>query len=265
MSLLPHISIDFVMRVNEDHIDIQHDGLIAQNVQGFRYFALKETTSVEKNISEFAKKNNGITISDQPDSLQIYNDPFSTIPLYIAKANNNEIVVWSNFEHVYTLRTPSFTIDKVGFWEILLFEAGVGTRTLFKEVKQLPSASFITINKRKGEYSIDRYWDFNIAEETSITSLTEAAQGLHERLDTVFKALDDSQQYLLGVSGGMDSRLTLAYLNKHLPKEHVHTFTFGYDARVLDYEYAKNVCKVLGRSMPDFYEITDKVYQESID
>jgi len=70
----------------------------------------------------------------------------------------------------------------------------------------------IIINKKTNEYKIERYWDFNVKEDQSIDSVEKAATGLYDRLDDIFSKLDKNQKYIMGISGGMDSRISLAFL-----------------------------------------------------
>ena len=42
----------------------------------------------------------------------------------------------------------------------------------------------------------------------------------------------------MGMIGGMDSRITLTFLSKYVPKENLELFTYGFDERLLEYKYA---------------------------
>ena len=215
-------------------------------------------------VEKFDIKLNGLQIIDSSDEIQIYNDPFRTVPLFIAKNKNNNLLIFSNFEEFYKFENIDRTIDEVGFWEISLFDSGLWTRTLYKSVKQMPSATKILISKETNEYSIIRYWDFDIKEDKNIDSLEKAAKGLFDRLDDIFSKLDKNQKYIMGLSGGMDSRLTLAFLSKYIPKENLKLFTYGFDKKILEYKYACEVALAFGFNKPKFHMLTKDTYKEAM-
>ena len=216
-------------------------------------------------VENFDIKQNGIQIIEDDNKIEIYNDPFRTIPLFITKDKNDELIIFSNFEDFYEFDNVDKTIDEAGFWEIVLFGSGLWMRTLYKNVKQMPSASKIVIDKKTNEYKIERYWDFNIQEDKSIDSIEKAALGLYDRLDAVFSKLDRNQKYVMGMSGGMDSRITLAFLSKYIPKENLELFTYGFDERLLEYKYACEVAEALGYNKPKFHKLTKDSYIKALE
>ena len=218
-----------------------------------------------KETKEFNIKQNGIQIIEDNEKIEIYNDPFRTISLFITEDLSGELIIFSNFEEYYTFKNVDKTIEEAGFWEIVLFGSGLWTRTLYKNVKQMPSASKIVIDKKTNKYKIERYWDFNIEEDNSINSIEKAAQGLYDRLDSIFSKLDRTKKYVMGMSGGMDSRITLAFLSKYIPKENLELFTYGFDERLLEYKYACEVAEALGYNKPKFHKLTKESYKKAID
>jgi len=218
-----------------------------------------------KSVESFNIKQNGIQIIEDQNKIEIYNDPFRSIPLFITKDKNNELIIFSNFEDFYEFENIDKIIDEAGFWEIVLFGSGLWTRTLYKNVQQMPSASKIVIDKKTNKYKIERYWDFNIEEDKSINSIEKAAQGLYDRLDDIFSKLDRNKKYVMGMSGGMDSRITLAFLSKYIPKENLELFTYGFDDRLLEYKYACEVAEALGYNKPKFHKLTKESYKKAMD
>ncbi len=216
-------------------------------------------------VEKFNIKQNGIQVIEDEDKIEIYNDPFRTIPIFIAKDKNSDLIIFSNFEDFYKIKTIDKSIDEVGFWEIILFESGLWTRTLYKNVKQMPSASKILINKETNTYKIEKYWDFNIQEDKRIDSIEKAAQGLYNKLDDIFSKLDRNQKYIMGMSGGMDSRITLAFLSKYIQKENLELFTYGFDERLLEYKYACDIAETLGYNKPKFHKLTKDSYKKAMD
>ena len=176
-----------------------------------KYEMLKNVNYI--NVKNFNIKQNGIQIIEDNNKIEIYNDPFRTVPLFITKDLKGKLIIFSNFEDYYKFENVDKSIDEAGFWEIILFGSGLWTRTLYTNVEQMPAASKIIVDKITNEYQIEKYWDFNIVENKSINSLEKAAKGLYNRLDAIFSKLDRNQKYVMGMSGGMDSRITLAIIN----------------------------------------------------
>jgi len=216
-------------------------------------------------VETFEIKQNGIQIIEDENTIEIYNDPFRTIPLFVTKDKSDELIIFSNFEDFYKMPNVDKTIDEAGFWEIVLFGSGLWTRSLYKNVEQMPSASKIIIDKKTNEYIIERYWDFDIVEDKSIDSIEKASCGLYERLDSIFSKLDRNQKYVMGMSGGMDSRITLAFLSKYIPKENLELFTYGFDERLLEYKYACEVAEALGYNKPRFHKLTKESYKNAME
>lgn len=216
-------------------------------------------------VQTFNIKQNGIQLIEGENKVEVYNDPFRTVPLFITKDKNEELLVFSNFEDFYKFENVDKTIDEAGFWEIVLFGSGLWSRTLYKNVQQMPAASKIVIDKHTNDYTIERYWDFNVDEDKLIDTMEKAALGLYDRLDSIFSKLDKTQKYVMGMSGGMDSRITLAFLSKYIPKENLELFTYGFDERLLEYKYACEVAEALGYNKPKFHKLTKKSYQDAMD
>jgi asparagine synthetase B (glutamine-hydrolysing) len=215
-------------------------------------------------VKTFDIKQNGIQVIEDENKLEIYNDPFRTIPLFITKDENDKLIIFSNFDDFYKMENVDKTIDEAGFWEIVLFASGLWTRTLYKYVEQMPAASKIVIDKNTNEYKIERYWDFDIKEDKSIDSIEKAAKGLYDKLDSIFSKLDRNQKYIMGISGGMDSCITLAFLSKYIPKENLELFTYGFDERLLEYKYACEVAEALGYNKPKFHKLTKESYENAM-
>jgi hypothetical protein len=235
--------------------------------ENFAFFYCPQCAALDlgtKDPVEFVKRNNGLLLSFSKGCLRLYNDPFRTIPVYLCRSGDS-LRIFSNFTDFYSFpRAGSSTIDTAGFWETVIFEGALGTRTLFENLKQMPAASVLSVNPDL-DYSIARYWDFSIEADSSINTKEKAAEGLYERLDAIFKRLPKSKKYLLGLSGGIDSRLTLAMLNRHFSKDQLMLFTYGYDENILEYVYAKQIAKALGFNPPVFHKLTAQSYTECAD
>lgn len=217
-----------------------------------------------KKVNSFSIHENGIQIIEDDETIDIYNDVFRTIPLYIVKTMEN-IYLFSNFKDILELENINKEIDSVGFWEVILFNLSLNTRTLFKNIKQMPSASKLTINKKNLTYSIKRYWDFNVKQDTTIKTLKDAQEKLFSILDNSYSKIDLSKKYITGISGGMDSRINLAFLSRYLKKDKLNLFTYGFDKEIYEYKFAIKVAEELGYNNPYFHKLSYKTYKDSLD
>ena len=209
---------------------------------GIYYLSSEKTEFVQsENIVEVCKRNKGIAIRTYENSLEVYNDPFCSVPVYIYK-NENEIYITSQFDE---LLEKKLSVDRVGVYETFLFEAPLHDRTNFNEVKQLPAASFVNIDMKSLDLTISGYWDFSIKENTDITCKEDAIEAVWNVLCDEFSDYK-GKELVMGISGGLDSRLSLCVLNEVAGLERIETFTFGHNKNILDYKLAKQVCAFTG-------------------
>lgn len=230
-------------------------GLNTFNNNNIVHISKKNFVEIDEDVMQFAKRNKGITIVNSEDYISIYNDPFRSIPLYIARDEKNTLHLFSDFNSYYSLNSVNKEIDKIGFWEIILFETAMGQRTLFEDVKQMPAASEIRIDKATNKYEIKRYWNFNTRVDNSIDTMESAASGLDAHLNRLFGQIDTGKHYYMGLSGGLDSRLSAMYLSRHIDKKNVSFFVYGYDSKILEYEYAIDVSSRLDFGRPMFHKL----------
>lgn len=228
---------------------------------GIYYLSSEKTEFLQnENIVEVCKRNKGIAIRTYENSLEVYNDPFCSVPVYLFK-NENEIFITSQFDE---LLKNKLSVDKVGVYETLLFEAPLHDRTVFLEIKQLPAASFASIDLNTLDVIISGYWDFSIKENTDITCEKDAIHTVWNVLCEEFSNYKD-KDLVMGISGGLDSRLSLCVLNEVTELENIENFTFGHSKHILDYKLAKQVCEELDmKKNPRFFKLDGESYLESM-
>lgn len=213
-------------------------------------------------VQSHLKNLNGLQLQETAESITIYSDIFRSVPLFIAEARNGDLYLFSDFEVLFTLNDVDKTPDQIGFWEIVFFASGINDRTLYHNVKQLPAASKLIINKRNHAWRIERFWNYYVEEDATIQSAAQAADGLFEHLKKVFSKIKKSP-YVMGMSGGMDSRLALAMLSLFLSPQDLQLFTYGFDERILEYGFACDVSSALGFHKPVFHKLTPESYVEA--
>lgn len=219
---------------------------------------------------KFIKEHQGILIWENKEKIEIYCDPFCSIPFYYFY-KDDALILTASFNEIEQEKS-GFSIDPAGFYELLLYGICLNSRTLFNEVKQLPAASVLTIEKKTNNSELSFYWNFQIKEDQKIKSENMAVDLIFKRLKTIFTLYHSAvlenkkkENIWMGLSGGLDSRMSLCLMSEIWKKGKVQTFTFGYHKRILEYKFAKKTAKKLKQSKPEFYKLTPKAYQDSFE
>ena len=206
--------------------------------------------------------NNGILFEDDDFYLKIYVDPFRTIPLFYSESDG--LYISSDIKQCL-IHAIDDEVDKVGFWELIKYGMCLGNRTIYKNVKQFSGASYLKINKNTLEYSFGNYWDYCVPEDQSINSMSEATFRLNNLLSREFKnSTSISNKYVMGISGGLDSRLSLNYLSGFVDNKNISLFTFGNYENTLEYKYSKKIAEISGCREPVFCKLGVQSYVESL-
>ncbi|WP_350551507.1 hypothetical protein [Pseudoalteromonas sp. 120-MNA-CIBAN-0494] len=208
--------------------------------------------------ANFSKKNKGVLVHRDKQKVKISNDPFCTIPLYYFKTSE-KIIITSEPYDFNTLGDAD--IDQAGLWESILFGSCLWNRTLFKGLFQLPSASELIVTDEG--LSLERYWDFNVEEDSSLKNEKNLIEALDSKLTDIFTNLPE-KPYLMGISGGLDSRLSAAYLHKANKAHLVKTFTYCSTKQSLDYQLAKKVCHHYGLKEPSLHILNEASYRSQL-
>jgi len=220
--------------------------------------------SILKKVSCFDIRVNGIQVVEDEQRLIYYTDVFRSAPLFVYK-QDGQLTIFSEMSWFLNNYSDCLEVDKIGLWETILFGNSIWTRTLYKNLFQLPAACKLSVNKKDQSFTIERYWNYCVEESSDIDSIEKAVDGFDFHLNRVFSKLDTTQKYIMGMSGGLDSRITLAYLSKYMTPENLDLFTYGHDSRILEYRYAKECAKALGFNVPDFHTLKAESYRQALD
>jgi len=210
-------------------------------------------------LNDIALRCKGIVIDKSQGHICIYNDPFCTIPVYFFESNDR-VLVSSSPEQLITYADTQ--LDAVGFWETILFGTGIWTRTPFQGLFQLPSACKLFLGQT---VDISRYWGFEDGSvgDDSIDE-REWVAGLDAKLREKFEIYRD-KQVLMGMSGGMDSRIAALYLADVCAPENIHLFTYAASSASYEFCHGKQVSSVLGLSQPELFLLKDLHYKEALE
>ena len=249
-------------------IDITNGVICQQNFGGrhyeknlFQYFTVDEidvNMLACNSIKEQCKLIHGVVLEDNEEYIRIYNDPFCSHPVYIVRVGSDKLVISTQFNDVYQC-DAALSVDKVGTYELLWIGQVLYDRTIFNEVKQLPAASYCEIKKATMNYQIFPYWNYDIYENKEIDTQDKAVEVVYEQLKNIYDEYR-GKNIVMGLSGGLDSRLSACLLSERIDKNQSIFFTFGYNKHILEYTFAKKVSKKLSLPEPIFIKLNEMDY-----
>ncbi len=223
------------------------------------FFAYEEVNVLglrKDSLSDFAKKHKGILVYTGPDYIEVYNDPFASVPLYMANKGKKYLLT-TDFRLCYDYAEG---IDRVGIYETLLYGSGIGIRTIFNNIQQFPAASRCVLNENGGR--ILPYWNYTILQRADMEEEAVAAEQVYLKLQAIFSKYK-GDKIVMGLSGGVDSRLSACMLAGTGQKD-VMLYTFGYSRHIKEYRIACAVAKRLGFAQPHFVPLKAKDYMNNL-
>lgn len=253
-------------------IEIDQNGLVDINRKnmtetiykkaGIQYWSTREKNTDSANLIQFLKQNYGVAFHCNDKEIEIYTDPFRSVPLYVYKNNKNKLFIFTDFSDIEKI--PGFlpTIDKTGVWESIIYSGCLWSRTIYKGLNQIPAACKLSINISSLDYSITQYYNFEAEYNSKYENINNVTDTFYELFSDIILGAPKASEYLMGLSGGLDSRLALCFLTKAFSKDQIKLFTFGYNKNILEYQYAIKTTEILGLSKPDFYKLTNESYKK---
>lgn len=132
----------------------------------------------------------------------------------------------------------SAEIDPLGFSEYITFQAPIGSNTLFKNIKQLLPAHYISISN--GQFTVPRYWD--------LENNYKLENNIENQLETIFEKsvashLVSDTPIGCYLSGGIDSSLIAAIASKTVKKMPFFHGKFSHGPNYDESSYAKLMAK----------------------
>ena len=188
--------------------------------------------------------------------LFIARDRFGIKPLYYY-ADNSQLIFASEIKSI--LQFPDFKrdLDLIALDQYFTFEYVPAPRSIFRNIKKLPAAHYLTY--REKNINVSKYWDIDFSQSQVLLDEREAKDKLAGLLNTVIKRHLISDVPLgVFLSGGIDSS-TITALSSRLSNKRIKTFSIGFKENSFDEsEYALKVSALYNTSHHHhIFEISD--------
>jgi asparagine synthase (glutamine-hydrolysing) len=220
---------------------------------------------------EFIKKINGhyhlCIYNETAEELHLVTDRYGTLPLYYTQYKTEfafapevkALLVNSNIPRKIDYQTVS---------DLFHFNHAFGTKTLFRDIHQLPSAAHLTF--KNNNYSIEHYWDFPYndaayANQKPVRSVVkEAEQNLGNLMAQAFNRQSKTGRngLLIPLSGGLDSRWMVA-LAHETGINPIVSFTMGPKGSE-DVKYAQLVAQHIGIKHKIFEMSPAEIWRDAV-
>lgn len=218
-------------------------------------------------VSFFANVNgsfNALIYHFELKKLVLVNDRFGTRPLYYVVSNNT--VYFAPEVKAFPSELKS-NIDFSSIYDLFSYGHLFGYKTMFKNINQLPEASYLVF--QNGNPEIKRYWDYPFDELIYIRTnfSKKEIEGYTEKLqDTFLKSVErqtrkNRKDILISLSGGLDSRFVIAAAAKN-EVDPLTVYTMGEQASE-DVIYSGQVVKILGADQTIFKIQPENIWKDA--
>lgn len=180
----------------------------------------------------------------EQEILYLARDPFGIKPLYYF-FDGNIFLFGSEIKAIKCYQDIKLSIDPQALTEYLWYGNPLGNNTIYKEIKELSSGSYLTV----GSYGVKSftYYDINKTIETSLPEeeITEKIRDLLEA--SVKRHLISDVPVGVFLSGGIDSSAITAFASKHYKgKLKTYSVGFDYDKGINELPLAKEIAEKYG-------------------
>jgi asparagine synthase (glutamine-hydrolysing) len=199
----------------------------------------------------------GVLADTDKGEVHLFNDRFGIGRLYIYEAPDS-LYFASEAKALLKVRKELRQIDLQGMGEFFACDCALENRTLFRDVSLLPGGSLWTFHAgllvRKSHYFKPGEWK---------TQPSLSSDSFLEELDSTFarllpRYLDFQEPAAISLTGGLDTRMILAYLDRKPGDFPCYTFA-GNGKDTFDLKIARSVAKACGhphstiRLGPEFF------------
>lgn len=184
----------------------------------------------------------------------IANDRYGLYPLYYAHYNNKFIFA-PEVKALLNLPDSRRELDLIALAEYMRFQYLLGDKTFFKGIKLLPNAVVVKYNIETDKLSINPYWDFTDFPTLpkNITFDDAVEEAYHLLKAAIDKLTIGNLQLGVYLSGGLDSRVILGLMGRHL--QPITTITYGLSG-CRDVVFAQKISKIMDTNH-HYFEFTN--------
>jgi asparagine synthase (glutamine-hydrolysing) len=193
----------------------------------------------------------GLLVDTVSGTAQLFNDRYGLHRLYFHEGAD-AFYFAAEAKAILAVRPELRKIDPRGLGELVSTGCVLENRTVFKEIGVLPAASAWNFYKgkldRKGSYFAPRDWEEQepLPREAYYQELCEVFSG------NIPKYFGGDQQIAISLTGGLDSRMIMAWL--HAPPGSIECFSFGGPFRDChDVSIARKLAKLCGQPHRTIY------------
>ncbi len=183
--------------------------------QYFHDFMVNKKEFVEKIKGEFCLVDYDIL----ENTLFVATDRLGKEAPWIYQKGETLILVNDFWRGIELIKPQESDIDWQTVKEIIIHGTAIGNSTVVKNYEFVPAASMGEVKLNESlEMNYKRYWKFKFQPDPSI-QLEDAADQIHKLFNETFalmeKKFPKGTKFGVGLSGGWDSRLVVAYAKKH--------------------------------------------------
>ncbi len=205
-------------------------------------------------------------INSKTNELTIINDQLKRLPLYYSE--NNEFFICAR-DLKFITTNIELEINNDALIDYLLFMIPSGKDTLYQNVYKLDCASILL--SAKNEFKLRNYKIWNYQDQKLKKNPFE--KNHKEITKLLFTGMEDRVSSIKGnninvlLSGGLDSRMIIAMLNKLDKNVSTHTFLYPDKSNIDDYDNSKKIASLTEFNWNGYSvdEINEENVQEIID
>lgn len=195
---------------------------------------------------DFLNKLNGqfaFALYDQKDqTLMLARDQMGICPLFYTIVDQI-LIFGSEIKAILEHPLVVAEVDLTGLDQILTFPGLISPRTMFKNIKSLKSGHYLTL--KDGQIKLTEYWDLDyptIHETQANYSEKYYTEKLQEILMQSIKyRLQADVPVGLYLSGGLDSSLIAAIVQKICPDSQIDSFSIGFESKDICESYYRDL------------------------
>lgn len=200
------------------------------------------------NVGEYLS----ITYDEEKEDVHIITDRFGRETCYYYHKNKH-LIITDNFWNI--IKQAQFTYDDVNIQAIkesLMLFTPLNEETFIKNIYTVPAAANLHFNPITGKKQHKIYWSYKLQTKKR-KKQKEKFDNLHQAFINITRNIkhnnDRNTIYGVGVSGGLDSRLTAYYAKKE--NMQLQSFIIGQKRphiffRSRDHKNAQQICKQIG-------------------